>query len=78
MTLYGYARVSVREPEDKNLDLQVERLAAPAAPWEISVELGTVMVGEAVSETGVSSSLVSRLFPLVFGQCFALFHTVFG
>ena len=26
MTLYGYARVSVREPEDKNLGLQVERL----------------------------------------------------
>ena len=26
MTLYGYARVSVREPEDKNLTLQVERL----------------------------------------------------
>ena len=26
MTPYGYARVSVREPEDKNLDLQVERL----------------------------------------------------
>ena len=26
MTLYGYARVSVREPEDKNLDLQGERL----------------------------------------------------
>ena len=26
MTVYGYARVSVREPEDKNLDLQVERL----------------------------------------------------
>ena len=26
MTLYGYARVSVGEPEDKNLDLQVERL----------------------------------------------------
>ena len=24
MTLYGYARVSVREPEDKNLDLQHE------------------------------------------------------
>ena len=37
MTLYGYARVSVREPEDKNLDLQVERLVArPAAPWAIS------------------------------------------
>ena len=28
MTLYGYARVSVREPEDKNLDLQ----DGPAAP----------------------------------------------
>ena len=26
MTLYGYARVPVREPEDKDLDLQVERL----------------------------------------------------
>ena len=26
MTFYGYAQVSVREPEDKNLDLQVERL----------------------------------------------------
>ena len=26
MTQYGYARVWVREPEDKNLDLQVERL----------------------------------------------------
>ena len=25
-TLYAYARVSVREPGDKNLDLQVERL----------------------------------------------------
>ena len=24
MTLYGYARVSVREPEDKNLGLVVE------------------------------------------------------
>ena len=31
--MYGYARVSVREPEDKNLDLQVERLThvVPAA-----------------------------------------------
>ena len=26
LTLYGYARVSGKEPEDKNLDLQVERL----------------------------------------------------
>ena len=27
MTLYRYARFSVREPEDKNLDLQVDTLA---------------------------------------------------
>ena len=33
MTLYGYARVSVREPEDKNLDLQVERLVRAGCPW---------------------------------------------
>ncbi len=26
MTLYGYAKVSVREPEEKNLDLQMARL----------------------------------------------------
>ena len=26
MTLYGYAGGLVRDPEDKNLDLQVERL----------------------------------------------------
>ena len=26
--MYGYARVSIREPEDKNLDLQVERLVS--------------------------------------------------
>ena len=32
MTLYGYARVSVREPEDKNLDLQVERLVRAGWP----------------------------------------------
>ena len=32
MTLYGYARVSVREPEDKNLDLQVERLVRVGCP----------------------------------------------
>ena len=29
MTLYGYARVSVREPEDKNLDLTVSCQVRP-------------------------------------------------
>ena len=33
MALYGYARVSVREPEDKNLDLQVERLVRAGGRW---------------------------------------------
>ena len=32
MTLYGHARVSVREPEDKNRDLQVERLVRAGCP----------------------------------------------
>ena len=35
MTLYGYARVSVREPEDKNLDLQVERLGRAGNPYQL-------------------------------------------
>ncbi len=39
ITLYGYARVSVREPEDKNLDLQVERmLRAGCATGNIRAE----------------------------------------
>ena len=41
MTLYGYARVSVREPEDKNLDLQVERLVRAGCP------LGNIRAEEA-------------------------------
>ena len=41
MTLYGYARVSVREPEDKNLDLQVERLVRTGCP------LGNIRAEEA-------------------------------
>ena len=36
MTLYGYARVSVRELEDKNVDLQVERLVRAGCPWAMS------------------------------------------
>ena len=41
MTLYGYSRVSVREPEDKNLDLQVERLVrAGCAMGNIRAEEG--------------------------------------
>ena len=39
MTLYGYARVSVREPEDKNLDLQVERLILFSRSWLSRISL---------------------------------------
>ena len=35
MTLYGYARVSVREPEDKNWTCRWSGWSAPAAPWAI-------------------------------------------
>ena len=38
MTLYGYARVSVREPEDKNLDLQVERLVRAGCSIWLAVQ----------------------------------------
>ena len=41
MTLYGYARVSVREPADKNLDLQVERLVRAGC------SLGNILAEEA-------------------------------
>ena len=44
MTLYGYARVSVREPEDKNLDLQVERLV------RVGCSLGNIRAEEAVED----------------------------
>ena len=39
--MYGYARVSVREPEDKNLHLQVERLVRAGCP------LGNIRAEEA-------------------------------
>ena len=40
MTLYGYARVSVREPEDKNLDLQgTWDLADHGAPVRLCQDL---------------------------------------
>ena len=44
LTLCGYALVSVREPEDKNLDLQLERLARASRPW------GNIRAEEASSE----------------------------
>ncbi len=53
MTFYGYARVSVREPSDKNLHLQVERLVCAGC------SLGNIRAEEASgarNDRGVSWS----------------------
>ena len=52
MTLYGYARVSVREPEDKNLDLQVERLV------RVGCSLGNIRAEEASGARNDRSGLL--------------------
>ena len=59
MTLYGYARVSVREPEDKNLDLQVERLVRAGCP------LGNVRSEEASGAKNDRGGLLELLDLLV-------------
>ena len=55
MTLYGYARVSVREPEDKNPDLQVERLV------RASCSLGNIRAEEASGARNDRSGLLELL-----------------
>ena len=56
MTLYGYARVSVREPEDKNLDLQVER-------WvRAGCALGNIRAEEASGATNDRGGLLDLVF----------------
>ena len=59
MTLYGYARVSVREPEDKNLDLQVERLVRSGCA------MGNIRAEEASGAKNDRSGLL-ELLDLVF------------
>ena len=54
MTLYGYARVSVREPEDKNLDLQVERLVRAGC------SLGNIRAEEASGARNDRGGLLDR------------------
>ena len=58
--MYGYARVSIREPEDKNLDLQVERLVRAGC------SLGNVRAEEASgakNDCG-QTDLTERLDPI--------------
>ena len=59
ITLYGYARVSVREPEDKNLDLQVERLVRAGCP------LGNIRAEEASGAKNDRGGLLELLDLLV-------------
>ena len=62
MTLYGYARVSVREPEDKNLDLQVERLVRAGCP------LGNIRAEEASGAKNDRGGLLELLDLVVEGD----------
>ena len=62
MTLYGYARVSVREPADKNLDLQVERLVRAGC------SLGNIRAEEASGARNDRSGLLELLDLVVEGD----------
>ena len=68
MTLYGYARVSVREPEDKNLDLQVERLVRAGCP------LGNIRAEEASGARNDRGGLLELLDLVVEGDTLVVTH----
>ena len=68
MTLYGYARVSVREPEDKNLDLQVERLVRAGC------SLGNIRAEEASGARNDRGGLLELLDLVVAGDTLVVTH----
>ena len=68
MTLYGYARVSVREPEDKNLDLQVERLVRAGC------SLGNIRAAEASGARNDRGGLLELLDLVVEGDTLVVTH----
>ena len=68
MTLYGYARVSVREPEDKNLDLQVERLVRAGC------SLGNIRAEEASGAKNDRGGLLELLNLVVEGDTLVVTH----
>ena len=68
MTLYGYARVSVREPEDKNLDLQVERLVRSGC------SLGNIRAEEASGAKNDRGGLLELLDLVVEGDTLVVTH----
>ena len=68
MTLYGYARVSVREPEDKNLDLQVERLVRAGCA------MGNIRAEEASGPKDDRGGLLELLDLVVEGDTLVVTH----
>ena len=68
MTLYGYARVSVREPEDKNLDLQVERLVRSGC------SMGNIRAEKASGAKDDRGSLLQLLDLVVEGDTLVVTH----
>ena len=68
MTLYGYARVSVREPEDKNLSLQVERLVRAGC------SLGNIRAEEASGAKNDRGGLLELLDLVVEGDTLMVSH----
>ena len=68
MTLYGYARVSVREPEDKNLDLQVERLVRAGC------SMGNIRAEEASGAKDDRGGLLALLDLVVEGDTLVVTH----
>ena len=68
MTVYGYARVSIREPEDKNLDLQVERLVRAGC------SMGNVRAEEASGAKDDRGGLLELLDLVVEGDTLVVTH----
>ena len=68
MTLYGYAMVSVREPKDKNLDLQVER------PVRAGCAMGNIRAEEASGPKDDRGGLLELLDLVVKGDTLVVTH----
>ena len=68
MSLYGYAKVSVREPEDKNLDLQVERLVRAGC------SMGNIRAEEASGAKNDCGGLQELLDLVVEGDTLVVTH----
>ena len=68
MTLYGYSRVSVREPEDKNLDLQVEQLVRAGCA------MGNIRAEEASGAKDDRGGLLALLDLVIAGDTLVVTH----